>query len=283
MSILLEALRKSEKNQQSHKAPDIHTDNQTGSIATPIPMGPLALLLVVAFFVSGWFVWKQYQPPAGAYQPPVTLSADKAPVVSNPAAAENSGSQQETSTPSPGASSNTSAEPSVQSPTAQASTMQASAGQRRTPVESYQPPVSNNSLPEPGKPGPAKADQKTAVTGAQADNQPGTSSPAGAGSSGVSEEKGVADQSSGVAVKQFHPGAPAPISYWELPDAVRADVPEIKFSVLVYATDPADRFVLINGQRLGQGDSIQPGLEVREIRRDGVVFSYRLYQFLVEK
>jgi len=68
-----------------------------------------------------------------------------------------------------------------------------------------------------------------------------------------------------------------------LPDAIRADVPEITFSVLVYAADPADRFVLINGQRLGEGDSLKPGLVVKEIRRDGVVFSYRLYQFLVER
>ena len=150
-------------------------------------------------------------------------------------------------------------------------------------MESYQPPVSTNSLSGPGKPGSAKADQETTVSGEPVDNKSGNRSPASAGLSEVSDEKGVTGHSAGAAVKQFHPGDPAPISYWELPDAVRADVPEIKFSVLVYATDPADRFVLINGQRLGQGDSIQPGLEVREIRRDGVVFSYRLYQFLVER
>jgi len=69
----------------------------------------------------------------------------------------------------------------------------------------------------------------------------------------------------------------------ELPDSIRAEVPEIKFSVLVFAADPADRFVLINGQRLGEGDSAQPGLKVKEIRREGVVFSYRVYQFLVER
>jgi general secretion pathway protein B len=81
----------------------------------------------------------------------------------------------------------------------------------------------------------------------------------------------------------FRPGEPEPIGYWELPDAVRSSVPEIKFSVLVYAADPADRFVLINGQRLGEGDSVQAGLVIKEIRREGVVFSYRLYQFLVER
>jgi len=53
--------------------------------------------------------------------------------------------------------------------------------------------------------------------------------------------------------------------------------------VLVYSKDPAERFVLVNGQRLAEGDSVQPGLLVDEIRRDGVIFSYRLYKFLVER
>jgi general secretion pathway protein B len=60
-------------------------------------------------------------------------------------------------------------------------------------------------------------------------------------------------------------------------------VPEIKFSVLVYAKDPADRFVLINGERMEEGDSPMSGLVVEEIRREGVLFSYRLYRFLVER
>jgi general secretion pathway protein B len=76
---------------------------------------------------------------------------------------------------------------------------------------------------------------------------------------------------------------PEPIGYWELPDAIRAEVPEIRFTVLVYNQDPEQRFVLIDGQRLAEGDSAQPGLLVQEIRRDGVIFSYRLYKFLVKR
>lgn len=68
-----------------------------------------------------------------------------------------------------------------------------------------------------------------------------------------------------------------------MPDAIRSEVPEIRYSVLVYNDDPAQRFVLVNGQRLGEGDSAQPGLVVQEIRRDGVIFSYRLYKFLVTR
>ena len=48
MSILLEALRKSEKHQHSPGAPNIHTDDQPGPASDSIKTGPLALLLVVA-------------------------------------------------------------------------------------------------------------------------------------------------------------------------------------------------------------------------------------------
>jgi general secretion pathway protein B len=111
--------------------------------------------------------------------------------------------------------------------------------------------------------------------------RPNSAKKTGFGSSG--SEKNSDDKSNANEQDKYQPERPAPISYWELPDTVRADVPEIKFSVLVYATDPADRFVLINGQRHSEGESTQPGLVIEEIRLDGVVFSYRLYQFLIER
>ncbi|NIP17056.1 MAG: GspB domain-containing protein, partial [Xanthomonadales bacterium] len=79
------------------------------------------------------------------------------------------------------------------------------------------------------------------------------------------------------------PPRPSFITYWQLPDSIRAELPEFRVRVMVYAERPEDRFILVNGQRLLEGDSLQPGLVVREIRRDGVVFSYRLYEFLVTR
>jgi len=254
MSILLEALRKSERTQHPPEAPDIHADDPSGPISDSIRSGPLALLLVVALFVSGWFVWNQYQAPAGSYQPPVTLTGDRDRSGTDVGAVPATGGTEAAEL----AASGTVAENPVK--------------RRRTPVESYQAGANRGS----------QATAATSTTGEQARSSdlqanatPGSAQPA----------PGTAVSSKLVAPASGKPDRhqPAPISYWELPDAIRVDVPEIKFSVLVYATDPAARFVLVNGQRLTEGDSPQSGLVLKEIRRDGVVFSYRLYQFLVER
>jgi len=247
LSILLEALRKSEKSQKTHEVPDIHADDQSGSDSESLQTGPLALLLVITLFASGWFVWRQYQLPAGSYQTPVTQPADQVRTVSTPLAGDGETTQ-----------------------TAPAGTVSDKlAGQQRTPVESYQQAVEDVSKPKAGKPKPANPVSAT-------DNRPAINKKPVSG-------KKASSKPAAAAGKKQAPHEPAPISYWELPDAIRADVPEIRFSVLVYANNPGDRFVLINGRRLGEGDSSQPGLVIQEIRRDGVVFSYRLYRFLVER
>lgn len=257
MSILLEALRKSEKNQHLRDAPTIHSDDQPGFASESLPTGLLALLLVIALFVSGWFVWRQYRPPAVIFQPPVTQVAKEINVDSAPVSKDKQGNQ---AAPSEPASNTLSA-------------------QTRTPVESYEPPVSDDPQPEEvvqdvaGEAAAQNTDNTQAAPGQANTTQAGKPTSASA----------ATRQSAGKAEQKYDPGEPEPISYWELPDAVRADVPEIKFNVLVYATKPEDRFVLINGQRLGEGGNVQPGLVVKEIRRDGVIFSYRLYQFLVER
>jgi hypothetical protein len=248
MSILLEALRKSEKSQKPREAPSIHSDDQAGLVSEPLRTVPLVLLLVATLFITGWFVWRQYQPTAGSYQPSVTLAAGEERVGGSPQLTDKVEVQ--------AASSGQPADP--------AETKQ------RTPVESYQQPASDVARSTADLPGPSSDD-------------PPPKSASGVGLEPTASSTVTTEKPAVKAKEEFRPQEPEPISYWELPDAIRADVPEIKFSVLVYATDPAERFVLVNGQRLGEGDNAQPGLVVEEIRLDGVVFSYRLYQFLVER
>lgn len=275
MSILLEALRKSEKKQRPHETPTIHSEVQSGSSAGSLRTVPLSLLLIAALLLTGWFVWNQYRVPEGNYQPPVTLSADKVHKASQPVTADRG------------------AEVSAAKPAIPAGVLQ-----KRTPVESYEPPAQSEPAPEIAHTPPATGQQPDAgaatarSAAATAETPPPAvrnkaaappvDKPAAVDKAAVAMNPGTGSNDA-TAGEQFHPGEPEPIGYWELPDSIRTDVPEIKFSVLVYAANPSDRFVLVNGQRLGEGDSLKPGLVVKEIRRDGVVFSYRLYQFLVER
>lgn len=69
--------------------------------------------------------------------------------------------------------------------------------------------------------------------------------------------------------------------YWQLSDNVRRQLPELQISLLVFSETPADRFVLIDGSRQAEGDTLGNGLELQEIRRDGVLFRFRNQTFLV--
>lgn len=66
---------------------------------------------------------------------------------------------------------------------------------------------------------------------------------------------------------------------WELPYAVRKDLPELNVTMQVYADNPVNRFVIVNGERLAEGEELD-GLKVIEIRADGIVFAYHSEQFL---
>jgi general secretion pathway protein B len=258
MSILLEALRKSEKNQHLRETPTIHSDDQSGPVSEPLHRGPLLALLVIAVFACGWFVWHQYQAPDEGYQPPVTLAANKGDIESKPREADKQLDQ-------------------VAVP---ASSAVETVRQKRTPVESYQAPANEGSEQQAAVSRPAMID---AVAGTPQAQPSGSEQKLNTSADEAISTAPVATQPTKPAAESYHPGEPAPIGYWELPDSVRSDVPEFKFSVLVFAKNPADRFVLTNGQRLEEGDSPQSGLVVEEIRRDGVIFSYRLYRFLVER
>ena len=56
----------------------------------------------------------------------------------------------------------------------------------------------------------------------------------------------------------------------------------MRINVLVYAENPEDRFLLINGQRLVEKEELADGVVLDEIRRDGAVFLFRNYRFLVK-
>jgi len=84
------------------------------------------------------------------------------------------------------------------------------------------------------------------------------------------------------------PEAPEPetrenfIRPWELPQAARAEFPDLDLSVHFYAETPANRFVLINGERYREGQQVETGIMLAEIRRRGAVVEFGDYRVLIE-
>jgi len=272
MSILLEALKKSEEQRQLGTAPDIHgsVDHKPGRDGSGQPWVPL-VLVVVALLAMSWFGWKQYQRPEGLVETaaiaPVEEVGEPAAVVRDEAVEKASRTPVESFAAS-GDDSQDSAEPqSGKAPLVD---------QRREELSrsfsEYQP----DSGDEQAERITTDADQATSQ----------------AGQEGVPDEPG-ADAATAVAESApplrrleqpaaLEPHISQPISYWELPQNVRNGLPELRITVLVYAETPSDRFALINGQRMVEGDDLGSGVTLREIRREGAVFSYRNYRFLVK-
>lgn len=69
---------------------------------------------------------------------------------------------------------------------------------------------------------------------------------------------------------------------WELPQELRAEFPELRLTVHFYAARPADRFVLIDGERRGEGDSLGGGARIAEIRKRGLIVDFQRYRILIE-
>jgi general secretion pathway protein B len=263
MSILLDALKKSEQDRQLGHVPTLQNrpdDPERGRH----PLNPWIILTMVLMSVSvmGWFGWQQFRQTPGE---PVALVAAQA-------------GDDETL-------------PAGEPP------------QNRTRTESYQS-ENEKSLPKPVDPGSSKvkagadrdrvarsvsafkAENVEPVPGAQSAQvvavTESISSPDPADDASAERTEVLASANGDSPRHGVDPHIAEPISYWELPQGIRDNLPEIRITVLVYAEHPGDRFLLSNGQRLVEKDELDGGLVLDEIRKDGAVFLYRNYRFLVK-
>lgn len=282
MSFLLDALRKSERAAKRRSAPTIHSDTRVDqpADADESEILPLMAFLVPAFVLMSWFGLQQFSSTTstGGESNAVNRQAVAGPVA------------RETQAERPvagGANSPT----EVEMPPGQAATGQDAPSPRpRTPVEQLTAsadqagwdagqgsgqgqagPGAPPSLPEDRPEDPLEAASR-AIEEAMASESVQEGQPA----SRPGTQPGGGSQ-------QARPAAQNHINYWELPDNIRGELPEFRISVSVYAEEPADRFILINGRRLYQGEELQSGLVLREVQRDGVIFSYRRYRFMISR
>jgi general secretion pathway protein B len=78
----------------------------------------------------------------------------------------------------------------------------------------------------------------------------------------------VTSPDSAVRPPEYPVSSPAPSDVEVAGDTGAADV---SFSTHVYATDPSMRAVTMNGKRFVEGDTIRPGIRIREITETGVI------------
>ena len=72
-----------------------------------------------------------------------------------------------------------------------------------------------------------------------------------------------------------------PLELYQLPWELRRDLPPIKITVRHAPSEPQLRFVKINGERFSQGDRLELGPLIVEIRTDGVVMEFQGQRLII--
>lgn len=75
--------------------------------------------------------------------------------------------------------------------------------------------------------------------------------------------------------------APIPnvIAMGDLPLEIQQALPPMSISVHAYSVKPGDRLVGINNRLLHEGQEVAPGLRLEQITRDGMILSFKGYNF----
>ncbi len=261
MSLILEALKKSEAERGGQAPVAAGSTVGTRRGRHKLVAGMAAIALVGA--VAGWWgsrQWAAPEAPTTADQPTPQRSASDAPAAVDEDAARSAAEIEDadfgsglaaaspTETP-PGLSEDAPGAPADGQETGGDPPTVAARAQDAAPSIPSAPPaqprlvtVAGPSQSGPVRPGPAVAPPATAAEPLRA---------------------GAAAEPAGTLPR-----------FDELP-GLGAEFGKLKLNMLVYATRPEARFALINLRRFEEGDQLEPGLQLKEIRRDGVVLSLR--------
>lgn len=253
MSLILEALRKSEAERQRGRAPGLFVEQvpaqRRGRRAAPAWPWGLAALLAAGLLAWAWREWPRSTPSETVASPSVNAAAAAperpsalTPGMNTPATTASADPATSATTALAGIDSpDTSAPPAMDLPAPAPPPRMSSPSIAAAPV-----PAARAAVPAPDP-----------MAGTRPAEPPQTATPAAAP---------APDASSASA-----PHEPALPTVASLAAGERAQLPPLKLSMHVYAAEPAQRFVILDGQRLGEGASPAPGLVLEHIRRDGLV------------
>lgn len=264
MSLILEALRKSEAERRRGQAPGLFVEQ----VAVPsrrrakTPAWTWALMGLLAAVLVAW-AWREF-----ATRSPAAVD----PTATGPQPTEAAGAASDSVPPVP-----TSANPAVPH-VGPADPGLAASPEPRTPPD----PQTQTAIPAPPAPSTASANTPRTTVAATAETSAVVSPPAAAvpprsGSPAPGSSTGPVDTNAPTPTPDTA-ATSAPENEFlprlsELTGDERSYLPALKLTMHVYAEDPAQRFVILDGRRLREGDRAADGVALEAIRRDGLVLS----------
>jgi general secretion pathway protein B len=282
MSLILEALKKSEQQRRLGEAP---------TFGTPAPLArrrrtllPVLAVMIVAALGVGW--WFRHAPSAtnGAAptQPTAAATATTPPVDATRGTPAHPQGRASPASPKPASPKPVAAKPVAPPPVAAPV----------LPMPTTDRPGSVAPLPAmPVGPGNAAATPGQAIA-----SGPGAPHPAGPAVTGPATPAAAPPPTASAAAtkpaaspadaaakppvaSRPAPAAPPLPTMWDLPYSIRKDIPELALTMHVYSGQAADRFVVIKGEREVEGDDLGDGVMLREITPDGMVLEFKGQRF----
>ncbi len=261
MSLILEALRKSEAERQIGRAPGLLTP--MAMTTTPNAgrrgwlVGGLVVLVAVAIALA-WWLGRNGQSAASTSNEPT--AGELAPsAVPTPAAVSNVAVQ---SLPPPAA--DASVAPPAPRPLP-------APGPADFPSDPDFESTERESLPVPAPASAAPPITAVPITAVPPPAVPTLAVPAEA----------VAPATAPIA--NAVPAGPATTPLSALTEAERTGLPPLRLSMHVFNAEPSRRFVMIDGRRRAEGDALAADVKLAEIRREGAVVDIRGRLVLIER
>jgi general secretion pathway protein B len=254
MSIILDALKKSESDRQRHSGPALF-EVRVAPPRTRFPVWAMAVaaLLAVNVGVVSWLMLRRPQSTAQAATP--TTSPGSPAQQTLPSAARTAPVSTAAAIPVP---------PATPPP---ATTTAAAAAPAQGESPSAVDPVSAAGPADSAPSEPVLADARPASAAVNPDDYAPAQEP-----------------DASPAIMQSHVRTSAETNLPTYEDiASKGPMPSLRLDLHVYAPDPAQRFVFINMRKLREGESTPDGVRVESITSNGVVLNYRGANFVMER
>ncbi|MDR0183302.1 general secretion pathway protein GspB [Lysobacter arvi] len=273
MSLILDALRKSEAQRRRGEMPDLRAELPPAprNVATRRrwPFWFAGAAAAIAVVALAWGLWDRAPeaPPADAVTDVPGEPSVSAPAMTEPPAEPATATAPPSAAPLPRSKPIAGAEPEPVQPVEDDVYAAASAAYppptAQTPTAPTQtdPEAPAPTAPAPSAPPPARTDDRYRQAIANAAAPPAAS-------------RSPAATAAPVAPLPLPPPATgAPVRLADLSPGEREQLPALKISMHMFGPTPAQRFAIIDGARVGPGDRVGEAV-VEEIAADGVVLNW---------